>query len=123
MDEVGRGAWPVRSPSAPLSCRRMRRVNGVHDSKLLTEAKTRASVRPGGGVVPGVGRRNGHPGGVRRPRYDGRPATGRPTHAMEGLGVAPSRVLLDPRERLLAVRAGDVERLDGGHAIESSSSG
>ena len=57
VDEVGRGAWagPLMVGAAVLP--RARRVNGVRDSKMLTEAGAREALRPGGRVVLGVGGR------------------------------------------------------------------
>ena len=63
IDEVGRGAWagPLSVGAAILP--RDTRVNGVRDSKLLTE-RERGALRPLERVVRGVVGRFGESGGV-----------------------------------------------------------
>ena len=46
IDEVGRGAWAGPLMVGAVILPRDRRVNGIRDSKLLTERRARAAVRP-----------------------------------------------------------------------------
>ena len=74
IDEVGRGAWagPLMVGAAVLP--RERRVNGVRDSKMLTEADREFLFDRIAGVVRCLGRRWGIAGGMRRAGH-GRGAT------------------------------------------------
>ena len=95
IDEVGRGAWagPLMVGAAVLP--RDRRVNGVRDSKMLTEGERERLFDRIAGVVRGVGGR-GAP--ARRsatssawPRRSGSPPGGRST----ALGVVPDAAVVD----------------------------